>query len=40
VDDRTGFDRALARLFDRHQRDGAVSFGYRTEVLAFRLAPS
>jgi SAM-dependent methyltransferase len=40
VDDRAGFDRALARLFDRHQRDGAVSFGYRTEVLAFRLAPS
>jgi SAM-dependent methyltransferase len=32
VADSAGFDRALLELFDRHQEDGTVRFGYRTRV--------
>lgn len=37
VRDRAGFDAALAALFDRHARDGAVEFPYRTVALVFRI---
>ena len=37
VQDRAGFDAALARLFDRHQRDGTLEFRYRTVALAWRI---
>jgi SAM-dependent methyltransferase len=37
VADQAGFERALGELFERHQRDGNVSFDYRTLGLCFRI---
>jgi SAM-dependent methyltransferase len=39
VKDKTRFDAELKSAFDRHQRNGAVPFVYRTEVIAWRLTP-
>lgn len=38
VADRQGFERALARLFEDHAKNGRVPAGYRTVALGFRLA--
>jgi SAM-dependent methyltransferase len=35
--DRAAFERALGGLFERHARDGAVDFVYRTVAIGFRL---
>lgn len=38
VKDLPAFERALGALFDRHQRDGSVTFAYRTVCVVWRLA--
>jgi SAM-dependent methyltransferase len=38
VEDREGFDAALAALFEAHARDGVVEYPYRTVALVFRVA--
>ncbi len=38
VSDRDGFDRELDLLFERHQEDGRIAFGYRTVATCFRLS--
>jgi SAM-dependent methyltransferase len=38
VADHGGFDRALGEVFERHARNGSVTFAYRTLGLCFRLA--
>jgi SAM-dependent methyltransferase len=37
IADHAGFDRALGEVFERHARDGGVTFSYRTLGLCFRL---
>lgn len=36
VKDKPGFEKAVRKLFDKHQQDGHVSFAYRTYVLLWR----
>jgi SAM-dependent methyltransferase len=38
VEDRVGFERALSDVFERHAKQGRVSFLYRTIALCFRMA--
>jgi SAM-dependent methyltransferase len=38
VGDRPAFEKALRGLFERHAREGAVEFRYRTTGLCFRIA--
>jgi ubiquinone/menaquinone biosynthesis C-methylase UbiE len=40
VEDRHGFDAALAELFGAHVRGGVVEFPYRTVALVFRVGPA
>ncbi len=40
VEDREGFDTALAALFEVHARDGLVDYPYRTVALVFRVCPN
>jgi ubiquinone/menaquinone biosynthesis C-methylase UbiE len=40
VHDQTGFDEALASLFDGHAQDGAIEFPYRCVGLVFRIRTS
>ena len=37
IDRREAFDAGLEALFQKHAREGQIAFGYRVEVLAWRL---